>query len=658
MKKNNPDKNTSQPDRLDLASISIIDNRLARLCRDFPEVFREGKVDFDSLRRSLGDWVDPGKERFGLTWPGKAECIKIIQQPSVGTLLPMPGESVAPAGTPVKKKNTGHDLGGSQNLIIEGENLEVLKLLQKSYYGKVKMIYIDPPYNTGNEFIYPDNYREGLQDYLKYSGQVDGEGVKLSTNTESDGRYHSKWLNMMYPRLFLARNLLDEDGAIFISIDDNEVSNLRKLCNEVFGEENFVAQLIWKNGRTAAAHFTNEHEYIVCFAKAKDKYPLFSYEGKENITERAIKRPSGKNPISQIKFPAGMDFESDDKIFPKEFGEGEPIKVIQGIFQASDGKLTNDVILAAAWTMKDMIEAWIEGETVIDQKGQKVVRFFFKSNGVLQYEKEKGTIHPKSIIDGITTKTGSNELMAIFGKNVFEFPKPSELVRKITHISSKDSGIILDFFAGSGTTAHAVMKLNAEDGGNRRFILVQLPEPAEDEYPTISAITRERIRRAAKAIAQEREGKLDLDGHGPLDLGFRAYKLTTSNFKPWVGDPAQVRSVTEQLNAFADNVLDGRNENDILAEIMLKSGKDLSMPVEKLSLARKTVYSVAEGTLLVCLDRALTLEVIEAMVERNPEQIVCLEAGFMHNDQLKVNAVQTIKTRERSKETTIAFKVV
>jgi len=638
------------PERLDLRTMNVADDRLAKLREYFPEVFRDGKVDIEALRRSLGEWVEPGKERFGLNWPGKAACMKVIQAPSVGTLLPMREESV--------------DFDTTQNMIIEGDNLEVLKLLQKSYYGKVKMIYIDPPYNTGGEFIYPDRFQEGLQDYLKFSGQVDDEGFKVSTNTESSGRYHTNWLNMMYPRLFLARNLLRDDGVIFVSIDDHEYHTLRSLMNEVFGEENSLTApapttLIWnKQHSQQQGVFKRYHEYVLAYAKSAQLIRNI-YAGEGIIEAGALKKISKGNPSSSFTFPAGVRFDAPDgTALVGTFGDSEKVTVERGCLEAKGGKTVSEVTLSAGWTQKGQMTKWFSGQEVVDTKGQKVLEFFFSSTGKLKCRKERSTITPATILPlyGMVSAQ-TKELDELMGLHVFDNPKPVKMLQDFASWFTADDDIILDFFAGSGTSAHAAFELNANDQSSRRFIMVQLPEKAAGPYSTISAFTRERVRRAGKRIGHS-YGELFDNEVTTLDLGFRAYKLTTSNFKPWQGDSEAIGSVQEQLDAFTDNILADRTADDLFTEILLKAGFELTTPTKRLTLAGKEVFSVAEGALLVCLDRRLTLEVIEAMIDLKPSQIICLDAGFQNNDQLKVNAVQAIKSRARSEESTIVFKVV
>lgn len=638
--------------KLDGNSLDLPALNRAKLKALFPSVFTETvnnkgemveSVDFDKLKAELGtftDFFENRRERYGMDWPGKKEALHMIQMPTGATLNPCREESV--------------NFDTTENLFIEGDNLEVLKLLQKSYYGKIKMIYIDPPYNTGNDFIYPDNFSEPLETYLKYAGLSDSNGKRSSTNTSNEGRFHTKWLNMMYPRLYLARNLLRDDGVIFISIDDNEANNLRKLCDEVFGEENFLSQIIWKNGRTAASHFTNEHEYILCFAKNAHELPFFNYLGDKIISDRTIKKFSEKNPYSEISFPKGIDFECEDKVFPKEIGETEATYITKGNLKCTNGKLNEAVTIKAAWTMKDMIESWLSGKSVTDQKGQKIQRFFFKSNGILQYEKEKSTLHPKSIIDSFPTKTGTNTLKDLLGNSYVEYPKPVELIRNLISYISEPNDIILDFFAGSATTAHAVLDLNKQDGGNRKFILVQLPEPCSQEseafkaeYKNIADIGKERIRRVIK--------KLD------VDCGFKVFKLSKSNFKKWnkLSPEATVDEIENQLELHVQHI-HNHTQEDLLYEILIKSGFTLTEKIEIKVMADKQVFSIDNDRLIICFEDKITKELINEVIKAKPEQFQCLDSAFNENDQLKANIIQTFTVRNMNNEKTnpIIFKTI
>lgn len=623
----------SGPKKVNLESKNITEETLEELKRLMPSVFKEGKIDFDSLKAVLGDVVEPSREFYNFTWAGKSEAFRTLQRPSTATLKPCEEES--------------KEWDKTENLFIEGDNLEVLKLLQKSYRNSIKMIYIDPPYNKDKDFVYPDRWSEGIKSYKEFCGFVDSDGNITTSVDEAKnaaGRKHSKWLTMMYPRLFLARNLLMDDGVIFVSIDDDEAANLKKIMDEIFGEENFVAQLIWKSGRTAASYFTNEHEYVLCYSKNKISLPLFKFDGDENISDRAIKRVTEKNPIGIIAFPKGIDFECDDKVFPNEFGNIETIRVVEGVFECKNKKLASEVKLEAAWTMKDMIESWLDGEMVVDQKGQIVKRFFFKNNGILHYEKEKGTIHPKSILADYSTKNGTNALKSLFdGKSFFDFPKPPNLIRLFCEIICNKNDIILDFFAGSGTTAHAVMALNAEDGGNRKFICVQIPEPTPENseakkagYKSIAEISKERIRRAGEKVKTD----------NPLfagDIGFKVFKLDESNFKQWDKEVADAETLKQQIIEFADNVRSEASKKDMLYELLLKKGFNLNAKVEKKQIADNEIF-VVDGSMFVCLDDKISTTTIDEVIKLRPAHFIVLDRAFEGNDRLKLNTWQTFKS--------------
>lgn len=623
---------------MDGASLNITEDLIQKLKEIIPQVFTEDKLDIQQLQTVLGTYLNTDAERYGLSWAGKSEAYKVLQSPSTATLIPNPEQSI--------------DWDNAENIFIEGENLEVLKVLQKSYYGKVKMIYIDPPYNTGKDsFIYPDKFSETKEEYLKRVGDKDDDGYMMKEglfrkNNRESGQFHSNWLNMMLPRLFLARNILKEDGVIFLSINDNEQSNLKLLLDEIFGEENFLCQMIWRSGTTASSHFTNEHEYVIAYAKNKEKLPLFSFEGDDIISDRAIKRESQKNPASEIFFPKGIEFEGEDKVFPNEFGNGETVTVVKGIFSVKDGKLENDVVLRAGWTMKDMIESWIDGEDVIDQKGQRVLKFFFKSNGVLQYQKEKGTLHPKSIIEGFTTKSGSKEVLSLFGKAYFDFPKPPKLIYDIAeYITKKDNNdIILDFFAGSGTTAQAVIELNENDKGNRKYICVQLPERIDEKseaykagYKTIAEITHTRIEKVIERIKKKRDGNIEFEKY--QNLGFRKYTLASSNFKIWRGDVVEnEEDLIKQMQLFTTPQKEGTQSENILWELLIKNGVPLTEKIESSTLQDGAkIYYTTNKKLAFVLD-SYTDAVQTAVLELKPKNIICLDSLFHNNDNVKTNA--------------------
>lgn len=609
-----------KPEKLDLRSCDTAEDKRQELLRLFPEVRTEGgRLDFERLKLALGETVDVGRERYGMNWPGKAECFKTIQAPSLGTLLPYPEESV--------------NFETTENLIIEGDNLEVLKLLQKSYLGKVKLIYIDPPYNTGNDFIYPDNYTESLQTYLEYTGQVDAEGRKFGTNTDADGRFHSKWLNMMYPRLYLARNLLRNDGVIFISIDDNEVDNLRKLCNEVFGEENFVACCVWQKrySRENRGAIGDAHEYLMVYAanlklfeKLRNLIPMTEEQ------ERVYKNPNNDPKGRWRAVPMTAQGHRSNQMYKIETPSGRRIGPPEG----------------RCWSMieSEFLKLKAEGRIYFGKDGDSqpgVIRYLSEVEGLVPW-----TWWPSSEVGH--TDEARKEIREILGsQTVYETPKPTRLLRRIIEIALDPNGLILDFFAGSGTTAHAALQMNKQDSGGRKFILVQLPEPTgRDDYPTIADVTKERVRRAIEQLNADDSVQLDLGGGKKQDRGFRVFKLAESNFRPWEAEaPTDSQSLAKQLELHVDNIREGRTEADLLYEILLKSGFLLTTPVETLQLEGKTVHSVADGMLLICLDRAITLELIRAIANRKPERVICLDAGFDDNDQLKANAVQLFRTK-------------
>ncbi len=614
---------TEYPEKLDLSSLDLAEEHRQEILALFPEVRTEdGKIDFDRLKLALGETVDVGKERYGMNWPGKADCFRAIQTPSTGTLLPCPEESV--------------NFDTTENLIIEGDNLEVLKLLQKSYLGKIKMIYIDPPYNTGNDFIYPDNYTESMQTYLEYTGQVDSEGKKFCTNSDTDGRFHSRWMNMMYPRLYLARNLLCENGTIFISIDDNELANLRELCDEVLGQENFIATIIWHkmdSPKNSAIHFSVDHDYVVLYARNSELW-------RPNPLQRTSKMVSRyKNPDNDPRGPwllsdlAARNFYSQGR-YAITTPSG---KIIQGPPAGSYWRVSNERFIELD---KDNRIWW--GESGNNRPGIK--RFLSEvREGVVPQ-----TYWPWQEVGSTrNAKQEFSQLMeANSGENLFITPKPTELIRKMLRIASASDSIVLDFFAGTGTTAQAVLDLNVEDNGKRKFILVQLPEPNNQEnYLTISDVTKDRVKRVINLINKKKTNKLSLKPD--TDLGFRFFKLSNSNFKPWNAElPKDAAALAKQLELHIEHVRDGRSQNDILYELLLKSGFPLTTPVESLTLAGKKVFSVAGGELLICLEPDLTMEVIRAMATRKPERVVCLDAGFAGNDQLKTNAVEIFKTQD------------
>ncbi len=642
---------TSTPEKMSGTSLDIAADKREHLKQLFPTVFTEtvdatGKlvesVDFEKLKAELGTFTDlfeNRRERYGMDWPGKKEALKLIQTVSTATLKPCREESV--------------NFDTTENLFIEGDNLEVLKLLQKSYYGKVKMIYIDPPYNTGNEFIYPDNYSETLETYLEYAGQEGRWKNSKDANTKQNPRVHTKWLNMMYPRLYLARNLLQNDGMIFISIDDNEVTNTRRLCDEIFGEENFIDSVIWKKrygGGAKEKYLVSIHEYILVYAK--DLQEIDSIE--IALSEASINRYYN---LKDDNFDKRGPYRTHPLEAMKSFEERKNLK-----FSIVSPEKT-DIFPKRQWRWsKERFDDAL-------QKGE--VEFIKLKNGEWtvhskQYLKDNDgdmrTAKVFSIIDNIYTQHGTNEVLDIFGNaQVFPFPKPSKLISKLLEIGTidRENCIMMDFFAGSAATAHAVFEINQNDNGNRKFILVQLPEPCSDDseafkagYKTIADIGKERIRRVIKKLEAIENGKLPFDSASPQDRGFKVLKLDKSNFKQWQPLPphTEPETLVKQLKLFIDHIDAKASPEDLLYEILIKAGFPPSEHIESLTLAGKTVYSIAGGGLLLCLEGEVSAELINAVAEAEPMQFICLDAAFGGNDQLKANTVQTFAARNMGKE--------
>lgn len=610
-------------------SADVLEERLDAFRELFPEVFAEGKVDLKALAVSLGQHVDDGRERYGLSWAGKAEAMRAIQVPSVGTLIPVPEVSV--------------NFETSENVFIEGDNLEVLKLLQKSYYGRVKLIYIDPPYNTGNEFIYPDNFREGLQDYLKYSGQVDAEGMKVSTNTEANGRFHSKWLSMIWPRLFVARNLLSDDGSIWISIDDNEVSNLRAVCNEIFGEENYVATFIWQKRTTRENRkvFSVNHDYIVCYARSKEQF---------QATRNML--PLTEDVLSRYENP-DKDPRGEWQSVSLNAQAGHATKAQFYTVKTPSGRIVGPPA-GRCWvvTRDKMDELVADGRVWFGPNGDNVPR-----RKVFLSEAKVGlTPHTLWSAEEVgTNDSAKKNLIKLFdGIEAYDTPKPVELVQRIVQIGTgKEPGeLVLDFFAGAGTTGEAVLRANEADTGHRAFILVQLPEPVGEEKQgalsgckTIAEVCRERITRTIASLEKERRAKFDAMS-GKDVLGVRVFNLSSSNFKIWDGDamPKDPERLAEQIRLFADNVVSGRSQEAILSELILKSGLPLTARIETTTVGGATVYSIADGMLLICLEDPLKKEVLRGMVDLKPQRVLCLDHAFRGNDKDKVNVLLEMRS--------------
>ena len=615
---NNTELIMSDLKKLPLTSMDILEEQQRKLKELFPEVFTEGnKIDWNKLKLTLGEQVDVGKERYGMNWPGKSDCFKSIQKPSTGTLVPCPEESV--------------DFDSTENLFIEGDNLEVLKLLQKSYLGKVKMIYIDPPYNTGHDFIYPDDFSESLDTYLSYTGQLDENGRKFSTNTDTDGRFHSNWMSMMYPRLFLAKNLLREDGVIFISINDNEAHNLRKICDEIFGEENFVTQLVWekkKKGTFLSNTITSVKEYIFVYAKYKCEFN--GLIGEINSSQETYPCVNASNKKDLRRIPSGIisKYREKNHFLPK----GSTISAttmsltLHSDLVIKEGVLAEELIIEGNWRYRqDLMVKYAEnGELyitqdlylrrIVNEPRKKTLKDLLPRVGGDEDSSHKSLDINDLFSDGWgSNEDGEEELRQLLeGKNLMDFPKPRKLIEKLCVSIRDNDAVIVDFFAGSATTAHAVMHLNSLDNGNRKFIMVQLPELCDKKseaykagYKTIADIGKERIRRVSGKIKKGQntaQGDLLEQEKPPLDLGFKVFKLSKSNFNTWNSEVEKTpEAIQEQLELHVDHIDPASSQESILYEILLKSGFGLTTSIEKIALAGKTVFSIEDGALLICL---------------------------------------------------------
>lgn len=651
----------SDPIKMDGETLDISEQRRRELKQLFPDVFTETtdangepvqSVDFEKLKAALGTFSDVyegRRERYGMEWPGKRDCMKLIQEPSRATLKPCREESV--------------DFDTTQNLFIEGDNLEVLKLLQKSYYGKVKMIYIDPPYNTGKEFIYPDNYQESLETYMAYAGLVDDEGKKFSTNAATEGRFHTKWLNMMYPRLYLARNLLREDGVIFISIDDSELENIQRISDEIFGEENFIGMISRATGTrmgSGSRGIARELDYILVYSKS-DVYSLSKLPmTKEEASIYTEEDELGKYLLRSLRRTGGENRREDrpSMFYPVISPDGEKIYPI-----APEGWESRWVCGKDTYEkqLDDGLIVWKRVKKDGEEKWQVYQKHYMDVSG-----RESSDLWTKE--DG--NKKATKEVNALFdGVKIFSHPKPVGVMKKLLQLgcSNDQEHIVLDFFSGSGSLGHSVYDQNFKDHGDRRFILVQLPEQLDDSteakklgYGTIADICKERIRRAAQKIRQKREGQLDLEGKGELDLGFKVLKLDQSNFKQWKtpSDELSADLLSNQLDLHADHIDPYATQEEILYELLLKAGFLPTEPVETLDLTGKQVFSIAGGALLICLEDEVNAELIDSVADLEPMQFICLDKAFNGNDQLKANAVQTFKSRSQNAETEMVFKVV
>lgn len=613
-------------EHLNMQSMDKVAANVAKIRELFPNcvterINNEGKlehaIDFDMLKQELSDYVvDDLQERYQFTWPNKRKAILAANAPINKTLRPCREESV--------------DFDNTENLYIEGDNLDVLKLLQETYLGKVKMIYIDPPYNTGKDFIYNDDFKQSTEEYIENSGQLDGEGNRFVANTESNGRFHTNWLNMIYPRLKLAKDLLSDDGVIFISIDDNEVENLRKICDEIFGENNFLAQVIWERAfspKNDAKFFSVSHDYVLIYARSIEVFSI-------GLLPRSAESDARyKNPDNDPHGPW-----TSDNMTVKSYSANYdyPIRTPNGtIYYPPAGR---------CWfTSKERMQKLIgNGAVWFGNNGGNMPRIKRYLSDVQQ------GMTPITIwkyLDVGHNQEARQELKKLFDeKAYFDGPKPIRLLNRILTIANvKKDDFILDFFSGSATTAHAVMQLNAEDGGKRKFIMVQLQEECAENseaykagYKNICEIGKERIRRAGKKIKEENPLTTQ-----DLDIGFRVLKCDSSNMEDVYFTPKEY--MDKQQSLFVDNIKKDRNDEDLLFDAMLKLDTPLSSKIEKRSIAGKTVYNVAQGHLMACFDKNVTDEVITAIAKEMPSYFVMRDSS-QADDSVAINFEQIFNT--------------
>lgn len=592
--------NKLSPEMPELQSMNITADNITKLKSLFPEAFNENGIDFDVLKQLLGENVDEKEERYGLNWHGKRQARQLALTPSRGTLRPCKDESV--------------DWDNTKNLMIEGDNLEVLKLLQKSYAGKVKLIYIDPPYNTGKDFVYPDNFQDNMKNYLEITGQTE-DGARLSTNTETSGRYHTDWLNMIYPRLKLARNLLKEDGVIFISIDDTEVDNLKKVCSEIFGEENFVANIVWQkkySPQNDATYFSDMHDHILVYAKQRKSSKNDSNGWNIDFLPRSDEQNAAyKNPDND---PRGVWKSVDLSV--KTYSKANDYSIT-----TPSGRIVTPPA-SRCWQVseKRFVELCKENKIWFGENGNNVP-------SIKKFLTE--------VQDGVVPTTWWSYKEC--GHNQEAKQELKKLMEGESVLTNDKDCIILDFFAGSGTTAHATLNKNIADSGSRRYIAVQLPEKIDDEkYYTISELTKERLRRAGKKV---REDNPEWKG----DVGFRVFKLDTSNIRPW---EATAETLSEQLDAYVSPILEGRSEEDLLTELMLKRGIDLSVNVEVRQFDGLTVSCVDGGKLFTCFTSQIPASSVEELTKGILDWHKSLKAGkdtvcYFLDDAFENNVAKT-----------------
>lgn len=628
--------NNEEIHKLDMKSKDIVKDNISKISELFPDCISEGKIDFDMLKQELSkDIIDDGKERYQLTWAGKKEAIVNANIPCNKTLRP------------VKEKSANFDI--TNNIYIEGDNFEVLKILQESYLNKIKCIYIDPPYNTGKDFIYNDNFNKTIQDELFDSGFSDNDKNKLISNSQSNSRFHSNWLSMIYSRLKLARNLLNEKGVIYISIGNDEVDNLRKICDEIFGENNFIAQLVWTNneggGSSDSKFFKVKHEYILCYAKNIDKttkiknipiedterYKLADEYVKTRGNYQLVKLASASLQYSQsLDYP--IETPDGNEIFPKDNTDKD-----KAIWRWSKEKLK--------WGINNNFLEWKKDKNGIWQIYTKQYTNCDKDGNIVERTKT-----PLGLIDKYSSTQGSNELFDLFKCRTFGYPKPTELIKYLLErFSNENDDIVLDFFSGSATTADAMLQLNSSDNIKRRYILVQMEEMCDESseafksnYKTICDIGEERIRRAGNKIKEET--------NADIDYGFRVYKVDSSNMKDVYYAPTDLQQA--QLNMFESNIKEDRTAEDLLTQVILDLGLTLDLSIEERNIINNKVYFVANNSLVACFDDTIDINIVDEICKCNPLKIVFKESSFK-TDSDKINVFERIKKISQETEVNV-----
>lgn len=611
----------------------------------FPECFSEDSLDIDKLLSLCGEYITKGNEKYKFEWKGKSECLQLAQRRSTGTLRPRQDESV--------------NFDDTENIYIKGDNLEVLKLLQTSYYRQVKMIYIDPPYNTGNDFVYEDDFADPISRYKEVTAQT------TKSNPETMGRYHTNWLNMMYPRLRLAANLLRDDGVIFISIDDNEVFNLKKICDEVFGEENYVAMFprVTKKAGKSSEAIAKNHDYLLVYGKTQNiKFYLQTHTDEGFKFEDEYVETRGKYKLNQTLDYDSLQY-SPSLDYPIEI-DGETFYPGGSFEKYQDRK--NGIYSRADWAWrwsKELFEFGYKNGFIVVKKYPNYSRIYTKTYQNVSIEKKANGFEivgiertkPLSTLEFVenhySNDNAKKQLIELFEKAPFDYSKPMSLLKFLSSFATKNDDIILDFFSGSATTAHAVMQLNAEDGGNRKFICVQLPEVCDEKseaykagYKTICDIGMERIRRAGKKILEEQDAQMKLgdEDKKPLDIGFKVFELDTSNLKTWDGTPVEENEqlqLLDRMNEMLHRVKPDRSDLDMVYEIMLKSGIPLTYRVDTVDIQGKPAYSVGDDCLLlICLAENITPEMIEEMCDYAPAKLVIGKDCFDDNATAMANA--------------------